>query len=267
MKKLIHHVSVELYKTLCNRSFLLCAIITCLLCFTSTVYTDSLDGKEYTVLEIITGGSKFDFLSFTSYDILQLSVNPYVTLFLPVLSSIPFVTAFCAERSCGNIRFTVTRIGKYRYCIVKFITALLSGGTAVLSGYAVFGLLICTFFPNPEQILSAYIKFLIGMGIYGAVSVLPAFLLSPFTANQYIICCFPFIFMNFYFIAVAKIQSMLLTSNHPDLFMKIDFLYPNVLKDTLFHMNAGALVYHAVLTIAVFTGFTWVMNRRLDYGQ
>lgn len=265
MKKLLHQLSVELYKTLCTRGFWLCAVIICLLCFTSIVYTDSLDGKEYTVLEIIFG-TKYD-LHFTSYDILQNSVNPYVTLFLPVLSSVPFVTAFCAERSSRNIRFTVTRIGKYRYCIAKFISALLSGGTAVLLGFAVYGLLICAFFPNPEQMLSAYIRFLIGMGIYGAVSVLPAFLLSSFTANQYIICCFPFIFMNFYFTAVAKIQSMLLASDRFDLLMIIEFLYPNVLKDTLFHVNAGALVYHAVLTIAVFMGFSWVMNRRLDYGQ
>ena len=250
---------------LCSRGFLLCAVITCLLCFTSTVYTDSIDGKEYTVLEILFG-TKFD-LHFTSYDILQLSVNPYVTLFLPVLSSVPFVTAFCTERSSGNMRFTVTRIGKYRYCIVKFITALLSGGAAILSGFAVYGILICICFPNPEQMLSAYIKFLIGMGIYGAVSVLPAFLLSPFTTNPYIICCFPFIFMNFYYTAVAKIQSMLLASDHFDLLMSIDFLYPNVLKDTLFHVNFSVLIYHAILMIAVFAGFTCVMNRRLDYGQ
>ena len=265
MKKLFHQVAVELYKTFCTRGFLLCAVITCLLCFTSVVYTDSLDGKEYTVLEIIFG-TKYD-LHFSSYDILQMSVNPYVTLFLPVLSSIPFVTAFCAERSSGNIRFTVTRIGKYRYCIAKFSAALLSGGAAILSGFAVYGILICIFFPNPDHILSAYIRFLLGMGLYGAISVLPAFLLSSFTANQYIICCFPFIFMYFYFTVIAKIQSMLLASDHLDLLMRIDFLYPNVLKDTLFHVNVAALVYHAVLLIAVFAGFICVMNRRLDYGQ
>lgn len=266
LKKLVHSISAELCKTLCSRGFLLCAIVTCLLCFTSTVYADSLDGKEYTVPEILLGGAKFD-LHFTSYDILQLSVNPYVTLFLPVLSSVPFVTAFCTERSSGNMRFTVTRIGRKQYCIVKFIAALLSGGAAVLSGFAAYSILICMFFPNPAQMLSACIRFLLGMGLYGAVSVLPAVLLAPFTENPYIICCFPFILMNFYYTAVAKLQSMLQAAARYDLLMRTDFLYPNLLKDTLFHAHAGALLYHAVLMIAVFAGFTAAMNRRLDYGQ
>lgn len=265
MKKLFHHVSAALRQTLCSRGFLLCAGLICLLCFTSTVYTDSIDGKEYTVLEILFG-TKFD-LHFTSYEILQLSVNPYVTLFLPVLSSAPFVTAFCAERSSGNIRFSIPRTGKYQYCIAKCITAFLSGGAAVLSGFAAYGILICICFPNPEHVLSAYLRFLLGMGIYGAVSVLPAVLLSPFTTNPYILCCFPFLFMNFYFTAVAKIQGMLLASGQLDLLMRIDFLYPSCLKDTLFHANTGTLIYHAVLMLAVSVGFTFVMNRRLDYGQ
>ncbi len=267
MKKLFRYITTWLYQSLWNRGFFLCALMTCLLCFTSTVYADSLNGKEYTVLEIIAGGEKFHFLSFSSFDILQMSVNPYVTLFLPVLSSVPFVSAFCAERNSGNIRFTIARSGKFGYCSTKFFTALLSGAAVIMLGFSLYSLMICIFFPNPEQMLSDYFKLLIGMGLYGFVSVLPAVLFSAFTANPYIICCFPFILMNLYFTIVSKIQDHLRETENINMLMKMDFLYPSILKDTLFQVNYGALIYHAVLVAAVFCGFSLLMNRRCDYGQ
>lgn len=136
MKRLKNSLAVGLYQTVCSRGFLVCALITCGLCFVSVVYADSLNGREYTVAEIIAGGSEFGFLSVTAFDILQQSVNPYLTLFLPVLSSIPFAAAFCTERSSGNLRFTVPRTGKPGYCIAKFLTAMLSGGAVTASGFA-----------------------------------------------------------------------------------------------------------------------------------
>lgn len=112
--------------------------------------------------------------------------------------------------------------------------------------------------------LSACIRFLIGIGLYGAVSVLPAVLLSPFTVNPYLICCFPFLFMNLYFTAVAKIQSMLQSAGRYDLLMHTDALYPSALKDTLFRADSGVLLFYDALTASALTVFTAAMHRRLD---
>ena len=267
MKKLINSAAVELRKTSFSYGFILCILITCLLCFTSSVYTDSLTGKEYSVFEVIANKSRSVFSSFTSSQLLRTSGSPYITIFIPVLSSLPFVTGFCAERLGGNMRFVIIRSGKYKYCVSKFISAVLSGGTAVMSGFMLYSIAICFSFSNEGLSAIELIKMYIGMGIYGMISVLPAFFLSAFIRNKYMICCFPFIFMHFYHTTVSKVQGICNARDRWDIVIKMYFLYPSNIKEVLFDVNAGIIIYHAVLAIAALVGFTVIMNRRLDYGQ
>lgn len=267
MKKLFNSITVELRKTIFSYGFILCIVITCLLCFTSSVYTDSLTGKEYSVFEIIANKSRSVFSSFTSSQLLHASVSPYLTLFIPVLSSLPFVTGFCAERLGGNMRFVITRSCKYKYCISKFISAVLSGGTAVMAGFILYSVAVCYSFSNESLSALELIKMYTGMGIYGMISVLPAFFLSAFIKNKYMICCFPFIFMHFYYTTVSKVQDIFNARERWDIVMKMYFLYPSNIKEVLFDFNSEIIIYHAVLTVAALVGFTVIMNRRLDCGQ
>lgn len=267
MKRFFNSIAVELKKTVFSYGFILCIVITCLLCFTSSVYADSFTGKEYSTFEIIANKSKSVFSSFTSSRLLHTSVSPYLTLFIPVLSSLPFVTGFCAERLGGNIRFVITRIGKYKYCVSKFGSAVISGGTAVMVGFMLYSAAICCLFSNEGLSASELIKMYIGMGVYGMISVLPAFFLSAFIKNKYMICCFPFIFMHFYYTSVSKVQDIFNARDRWDIVFKMSFLYPSNIKEILFDVNADIIIYHAVLAVAAFAGFTVIMNRRLDYGQ
>lgn len=267
VKKLISSITVELKKTIFSYGFILCVVITCLLCFTSSVYTDSFTGKEYSVFEVIANKSRSVFSSFTSSQLLHTSVSPYLTLFIPVLSSLPFVTDFCAERLGGNMRFVITRSGKYKYCISKFSSAVISGGTAVMTGFILYSSVICFAFSNESLSVTELIKMYVGMGIYGMISVLPAFFLSAFIKNKYMICCFPFIFMHFYYTTVSKVQDIFNAHGRWDMVFKISFLYPSNIKELLFDFNYEIIIYHAVLTVAAFVAFTVIMNRRLDYGQ
>lgn len=267
MKKLFNSITVELRKTIFSYGFIICIVITCLLCFTSSVYTDSLTGKEYSVFEVIANKSRSLFSLFTSSQLLHASVSPYLTLFIPVLSSLPFVTGFCAERLGGNMRFVITRSGKYKYCISKYISAVLSGGTAVMIGFILYSAVVCLVFSNENLSAVELIKMYVGMCLYGMVSVLPAFFLSAFIRNKYMICCFPFIFMHFYYTTVSKLQDIFNAHYRWDIVMRMYFLYPSNIKEVLFNVNAEIIIYHAVLAIATFVGFTVIMNRRLDYGQ
>ncbi len=267
MKKLFNSITVELRKTIFSYGFILCIIITCLLCFTSPVYTDGLTGKEYSTFEVIANKNRSIFSAYTSSRILHTSVSPYLTLFIPVLSSLPFVTSFCAERLGGNMRFVITKSGKYRYCISKYISAVLSGGTAVMIGFILYSVAICLVFSNEKLSAVELIKMFVGIGLYGIVSVLPAVFLAAFIKNKYMICCFPFIFMHFYYTTVSKIQDIFNAHFRWDIVMKMYFLYPSNIKEILFHFNSGIIIYHAALAIAAFVGFTVIMNRRLDYGQ
>lgn len=267
MKIFARGIIVDLKKTVFSYGFILCIIVTFMLCFTSSVYIDSFTTKEYSVLEVMADKQRFGPDSFQSLTILRYSVSPYLTVFLPVLSSIPFVTAFCAERIGGNMRFTITRSGKYTYCFSKFLSAVISGGAAVMLGFVLYSIVICCYFTNADTAVSELIKVYIGMGIYGMVSVLPAFFLSSFIKNKYMICCFPFIFMHFYYTTVSKVQDIFNAKEKWDIVMRMIFLYPSELKEILFNVNTDTIIYHSALTAAALIGFIIIMNRRFDYGQ
>ncbi len=267
MKKSAYSIVIEIKKTLFSYGFILCMIITALLCFTSEIYIDSVTGREYSVIEIMADKSKFLSYGFRSVDILHNSVSPYLTIFIPVLSSISFVTAFCAERISGNMRFVISRNGKYAYYISKFVSAAISGGMAVMLGFVLYSIIICISFSGENLFAAELLKMYAGMGIYGIISVIPAFFISSFIKNKYMICCFPFIFMHFYYTSISKIQDIFNSYNRYDITAKMSFLFPNELKEIFFNFNIWTIIYNAALLIAAFIGFAIIMNRRLDYGQ
>ena len=81
--------------------------------------------------------------------------------------------------------------------------------------------------------------------------------------------------MHFYYTAISKIQDMLINKGMDEIVFKINFLYPNTLKDVLFYQkiegvvntNNYAIVYYLILCLSAFAGFTIIMIRRLDHGQ
>lgn len=272
MKKFLNSLISDLKKIIVGYGFIASIIVVFLLCFTSVIYRDILNGKEYTVIEILLSEKNFTNMEFSSQSILYTSVSPYITIFLPILSSIPFVTTLCAERSGGNIRFIITRTGKMVYCISKFLSALLSGMLSVMLGFVLYSVAICISFECNIKV-SELIKMYIGMAFYGAVSVLPALLLSAFIKNKYVVCCFPFIFMHFYYTIIAKIQDYLFSENMGSTVVKMGFLFPDMLKNILLDYNnveklhEYTVIYYSLLTIFTFIGFVVIMNRRFDYGQ
>lgn len=165
------------------------------------------------------------------------------------------------------MRFVITRSGKFKYCISKFSSAVISGGIAVMAGFMLYSVVVCFSFSNEGLSVLELMKMYIGMGLYGTISVLPAFFLSAFIKNKYMICCFPFIFMHFYYTSVSKVQDIFNAHGRWDMVFKMSFLYPSYIKEVLFDVNADIMIYHAVLAVAALVGFTVIMNRRLDYGQ
>lgn len=73
--------------------------------------------------------------------------------------------------------------------------------------------------------------------------------------------------MHFYYTSVSKVQDIFNARDRWDIVFKMSFLYPSNIKEILFDVNADIIIYHAVLAVAAFAGFTVIMNRRLDYGQ
>ena len=108
----------DLNKSMLNIGYVGAVLLTTLLCFTAKAYTDPNTAKIYTVFECIAKLDKqlfADDYSFSSYLIFAKGMSGYMAMFLPIIAAFPFMTAFCAERNGGSMRFTITRTGGLRY--------------------------------------------------------------------------------------------------------------------------------------------------------
>lgn len=211
----------------------------------------------------------FYYAQLDSVSILKSSINHYLTIFLPVLSALPFAAFFSAERTSGYIRFNIIRIGKFKYYISKFISALVSGGLAIMLGYVLYSFVILNFFSFEGVSLISALKLYIGTALYGAVSVLPAFFLSSFIKNKYIVCCLPFIFMHFYYTLISRIQSFFINNEKFEIVFKMNFLFPINIRNIFDKGNNNLLmlIYYGGLEVIFFVGFAVIMNRRCDLGE
>lgn len=70
---------------------------------------------------------------------------------LPIFAAFPFATSFSNERKSKSVAYIVSREGRKRYCITKYIVNALSGGTVVAIGTALVLLLLSIAFPMTDS--------------------------------------------------------------------------------------------------------------------
>lgn len=283
--KLRYGLKQELKKTVVSYGFLLCTFMAFTLLFCCHVYFDNATGKTYSTIECMMKLSREQMkenMSFSSYNIAMQSKGGFFQMFLPIIASFPFIPNFCAERTSGLMRFTITRMGKYRYYIVKFISALLGGGLAVSLGYIFYVLVVYLFFPSyssynmvTENEWMMLIKAVIGMFFFGVVSTLPAFLFASFIKNKYLVTCIPFTLLYLYNIWLTKIETNAMV-NYNDVLLNLEnILSPKTITLFPYMVYKGNISYNImwnyllyfVLLIIGFIAFTVIMNRRWDCGE
>ncbi|MBD5542888.1 MAG: hypothetical protein HDR01_01245 [Lachnospiraceae bacterium] len=69
------------------------------------------------------------------------------TYLLPVFATLPFAASFCKERKNNAIAFIVSREGRKKYCLVKYLVNMLSGGFVVAIGTAILLFMLLLMFP------------------------------------------------------------------------------------------------------------------------
>ncbi len=212
----------ELKNLLTGRGFFLCIVFTTLLCFTSNLYVAGFGGEKFMILESIF---RFDWdfkcndPQFFFPDVIRFGKESYITLFVPILTAYISIPLLCDEYRSGYARFRIFRGRRNAFYASKYLSAGIAAGVAVAIGFLCFSLLVLHTFPgirdvSPDmvEILAAFYggaKNLEGMGIaklifidslqmffYGALAVVPSFLLSGFSKNKYILLCIPF-FMKY----------------------------------------------------------------------
>lgn len=275
----------DISKNIVNWGFICAIIVTAALAFTSGVYIDSSNGKSYSVFEAFLSFDR-DFMRgeyrLSPLYIINGTLNGYYeSMALPVTAAFPFVFAFAAERKSGNIRPTITRVGRGKYYFSKFISALLCGGLCTMLGVILFAGLVMILFPGtppetlaeflPNGVFLTLVKKALSAFVYGAVSVLPAFFMCSFCVNPYIILCVPFMLKFMLETLISRIQTNAFSAGYYEIFDQTAPFMPNS-ASRLFYMNADksfwiTLSVNLTFAAAVFAGFYIVMEKRADRGE
>lgn len=290
--KIVYGICQEMKKSIISYGFLACVMITWGLLFTVTGYYDTDTGKTYSVLEcmFMSGKMLHSQAAFSSIQMVSNISGGFFQMFLPIVAAFPFMPNFCTERRSGLIRFTISRMGKWNYYFTKFFSAILSGGLAVVMGYFLYAIVIYLRFPalssysadEIERVLlgsSELMRFLgsvLGVFLYGMISVLLAFLLASFLKNKYLVTCIPFTLMYIYSIYLDKMATNTFGVEGKEKLYDLQVvLNPQTICNVQSIKTGGqwndtiiyALVWQGILLVITFLLFAFIMNRRCDSGE
>lgn len=283
--KMIKTLKCDFARILFSPEALAAVLATAVLCFSVQVYVDRSTSKAYSVLEalfLLEPAVRAKIPDLSAPMIIRNALTGYSSMALPVTASFPFVISFIAERSSGNMLYTITRTGRWKYYISKFVSAILGGGFCTALGVIFFGAFAFILFPDsasPEQIEWAFpngivigiLKKMLSAFIYGMTSALPAFFLCSFCQNPYIILCFPFMLKFISEAVLGKIQMNAWLSGNEKTADFIAPLFPNAASrlvemqiDNRFWATLIVTIFFAVIC---FVGFAVIMEKRTDRGR
>ena len=280
----------DLNKSILNAGFVGAALLTTLLCFTARAYIDPNTAKIYTVFESVFKLDRqliSEDYSFCSYMIFAKGMSGYMAMFLPIIAAFPFMISFCAERNSGLMRFNIIRTGAIRYYISKFFSAFLCGGSSVLLGFIIYGIIVRIIFPpltgyqlsaedlsfvlmNNKSELIGVLRYMLSAFLYGTVSTMPALFISSFCKNPYLVTCVPFMVTYMWQITVQKLIANSMISENYDAADILDNFYPNSIMNLSYYTTLAEtkyiLLFNAAIIVFSFVGFMIIMNMRLDKG-
>lgn len=227
---------IELEKMMTNTVFYFAIFAILMILLAGNIYTSPLTGKEYTVFNVIFASEKSNIKSeicINSFDIIIDGIDSYMDMFLPIIAASPFVVLICNEKKNSNIRFEIYRVGKEKYVIEKYLSAMMVGGLVTVIGYAMFCFIIFITFQGRvsevfnykkefifnNDVIAEHMYHLIGisgiyllkfikMFFYGAVVVIPAFCMTMVTKNKYLVLSVPFIMDYFLQILIESIDNV-----------------------------------------------------------
>ena len=281
---MIKSLKCDLHKTMLSTGFVAAIFIAFLLCFTENIYIDSKTMQAFSVFEVLFK-FKRSFMesntSFYSLSVFGSAFSGYSAMFLPVLASFPFVFSQSAERNSGNIRFSIYRTKRLKYYLSKFICAVLSGGICIMLGVLFFGIFSCCaflgieYYPHlnlekyaPDGVFAEVGKKLLSSFIYGGINAIPAFFLSSFCRNRYIILCVPCLMRFMLDTATKKI-----TANSQDYnIYEMVFPFESYAPSQIPYLKAGSMLYSTIAVTVIFSavmllGYIIIMELRTDKGE
>ena len=295
--RLIKSIQQELIKVFTSKSLYICIFITFILCFTSGISINNKTISIFTIFLTYDRENLLNDIQLSSLNIFTVGAGSWLSMFIPIVAAFPFFPLFNDERTGGGIRNSIIRQIKIRYNLSKSISAIFSGGCAVMLGYALFGIAVFFMFPSlslyPQDqvniVMEMYqikdyfvlnglynligssavvIAYLIQMFIFGAISVLPALIISSVVKNKYLTMCIPFLIKYVWDQTILKLTIYTWTSPNKKLeWFTQAFNFNNT--NSLFCMSKYFLSIILIDIVLIFLSiiiFNIFMNRRIDTG-
>lgn len=291
-------IKAEFYKILTGYGLYICALFIIILCLSTGIYFDGMNSNEYSIIRSLTSFDREFMLknvNFSSINVAVKGAGSWLTMFIPIISAFAFIPLVCDESESKSIRNAIFRTSRFTFYLSKFITACLSGGLAVMTGYIIFSGMAFILFPNINEytfetqrmykemlsysyptiiehgLTSALLIKYVEMFIYGAFAAVPSIMLTAVTKNKYIVMCIPFFIKYALTQTCAKLLAQAY-SNFENINEKLG-TFSNIINPdsilTIFEMQEKKLIilYSIGISFIDFAFYMFIQLRRVDCGE
>lgn len=275
--KFLRSLKMQLYKMFVSHIPLVCVLMIFALCCVTNVYSDPESGKGYSVATMLTACDLAQFAADNSVvreNVFRAAMSSWLIMFAPVICVLPFVKSVSSEKSSLK-RFEMHRSGKGVFAVARLLAGVIMSAAVMCVGYGLFILLAFALFPSAddvdENIIRAalhgmsfagfYFSRVAGAFIMGAVCALPAYIISVFSRNKYMMTCIPFMLLHFYNIFINRFSKTLSPDDRKTLRM---FSFSGIFRAFENSMQIYVIVAVIMLTAISAAIAVAVLYRRCD---
>lgn len=268
--KFLYVNAIKIKQIIVTPYFFLSVAVICLLCFSSGIYHDSITNRVYCVAEVLIHMSQQEMIQIpelNSFNVFESGIGTYAVLFMPILTSLPFVFSNCMEYRTGIVRHKLVRT-KYIWSLISNCSsALISAGLVAFTGYFLFGIFTFCLFPKEVSGMVFETSYHVVLALvctffYGMVTSVPALFLVSFIKNEYVVVTIPFIL---FYIENVLVKKMSLEGYETIGKYAVDVL------PLLYRFGeqkiVSILLFHIISSLLVCVIYIVWQKRRFDYGE
>lgn len=261
--------------------FLSASFVTAILLFSSTAYMNG-NGQEFSIMECVFFDKNILLRDpvFFAATVFQKGMQGYIKLFIPIIASFSFVKAFCEERNTGFMKYSIMRSGRMSCYFSKALTAVLSGGLAVMLGDLLFAGAVFLLFPGRMDYAAAgfsdllaqtagnsvniVVNELLSSFLYGAVMTLPALVCCSFCSNPYIIAGVPFFWVYVQQCLVDKLYQNGIEDGNFDFAGNVYDFSPHAIKRVLDQLDQPEHMKRILILNGLMLGISFICFIRIS---